>query len=75
MFEQGGLSIVQPDLSHAGGITECWKIAAMAEAYDVAYTTLPVGTNCPTSLLDSHFTMPLFKSNLWGFTTTRERLN
>jgi len=33
----GGLSILQPDLSHAGGITECFKIAAMAEAYDVGF--------------------------------------
>ncbi|GAE62118.1 hypothetical protein XPN_4024 [Xanthomonas arboricola pv. pruni MAFF 301427] len=32
----GGIGMVQPDLSHAGGITECVKIAAMAEAYDVA---------------------------------------
>ncbi len=38
----GGLSIVQPDLSHAGGITECVKIAAMAEAYDVA-----LAPHCP----------------------------
>ena len=37
VFEAGGISIVQPDLSHAGGITECHKIAAMAEAYDVAF--------------------------------------
>jgi galactonate dehydratase len=37
VFERGGLAIVQPDLSHAGGITECAKIAAMAEAYDVAF--------------------------------------
>lgn len=33
----GGLGMVQPDLSHAGGITECVKIAAMAEAYDVGF--------------------------------------
>lgn len=32
----GGVDIVQPDLSHAGGLTECKKIAAMAEAHDVA---------------------------------------
>lgn len=38
----GGLSIIQPDLSHAGGITECFKIAAMAEAYDVA-----LAPHCP----------------------------
>ncbi|KPC49814.1 galactonate dehydratase [Amantichitinum ursilacus] len=38
----GGLSILQPDLSHAGGITECMKIASMAEAYDVA-----LAPHCP----------------------------
>ncbi|KPF61018.1 galactonate dehydratase [beta proteobacterium AAP51] len=37
VFAGGGLAIVQPDLSHAGGITECVKIAAMAEAHDVAF--------------------------------------
>ncbi len=42
VFERGGLSIVQPDLSHAGGITECIKIAAMAEAYDIA-----LAPHCP----------------------------
>jgi len=34
---QGGyVDIIQPDVSHAGGITECKKIISMAEAYDVA---------------------------------------
>jgi galactonate dehydratase len=42
VFAQGGLSIVQPDLSHAGGITECVKIASMAEAYDIA-----LAPHCP----------------------------
>jgi len=42
VFAAGGLSIVQPDLSHAGGITECMKIAAMAEAHDVA-----LAPHCP----------------------------
>jgi galactonate dehydratase len=42
VLEAGGLSILQPDLSHAGGITECHKIAAMAEAYDVA-----LAPHCP----------------------------
>jgi len=37
VLEAGGIAIVQPDLSHAGGITECHKIASMAEAYDVAF--------------------------------------
>lgn len=42
IFEQGAVNIIQPDLSHAGGILECKKIAAMAEAYDVA-----VAPHCP----------------------------
>src|SRR3712207_827747 len=41
-FEAGAVDIIQPDLSHAGGLTECRKIAAMAEAYDVA-----VAPHCP----------------------------
>lgn len=32
----GAVDIIQPDVSHAGGITECKKIVSMAEAYDVA---------------------------------------
>jgi galactonate dehydratase len=42
VFQDGGIAIVQPDVSHAGGITECVKIAAMAEAYDVA-----LAPHCP----------------------------
>ncbi|MBX8799487.1 galactonate dehydratase [Pseudochrobactrum asaccharolyticum] len=38
----GYVDIIQPDLSHAGGITECRKIAAMAEAYDIA-----LAPHCP----------------------------
>ncbi len=38
----GGVDILQPDLSHAGGIWEVRKIAAMAEAWDVA-----VAPHCP----------------------------
>ena len=36
VFEDLSVDIIQPDLSHAGGITEVKKIAAMAEAYDIA---------------------------------------
>jgi galactonate dehydratase len=42
LFESGYVAIVQPDLSHAGGISECKKIATMAEAYDVA-----LAPHCP----------------------------
>ena len=36
LLQAGGVDIIQPDLSHAGGLTEVKKIASMAEAYDVA---------------------------------------
>ncbi len=42
LLQDGYVDIIQPDLSHAGGITECRKIASMAEAYDVA-----VAPHCP----------------------------
>jgi galactonate dehydratase len=42
VLETGGVDIIQPDPSHAGGITETRKIAAMAEAYDVA-----LALHCP----------------------------
>ena len=42
LLTAGGVDIIQPDLSHAGGITEVRKIAAMAEAYDVA-----LAPHCP----------------------------
>ncbi|MDK9696262.1 MAG: galactonate dehydratase [Siculibacillus sp.] len=42
ILSDGLCDIVQPDPSHAGGITETRKIAAMAEAYDVA-----LALHCP----------------------------
>jgi galactonate dehydratase len=42
VLHDGYVDIVQPDRSHAGGISECRKIATMAEAYDVV-----VAPHCP----------------------------
>ncbi|MBF0707829.1 galactonate dehydratase [Alkalihalobacillus hwajinpoensis] len=42
VLADGYVDIIQPDLSHAGGITECKKIATMAEAYDVG-----LAPHCP----------------------------
>ena len=42
ILQDGYVDIIQPDLSHAGGISEVRRIAAMAEAYDVA-----VAPHCP----------------------------
>lgn len=36
LLVNGVVDIIQPDVSHAGGITECKKILSMAEAFDVA---------------------------------------
>ncbi|ABO67215.1 Probable galactonate dehydratase protein [Geobacillus thermodenitrificans NG80-2] len=42
ILSEGYVDMIQPDLSHAGGITEVRKIAVMAEAYDVA-----LAPHCP----------------------------
>lgn len=42
LLKIGGVDIIQPDLSHAGGLTEVRKIASMAEAFDVA-----LAPHCP----------------------------
>ncbi|MDB2702159.1 galactonate dehydratase [Flavobacteriaceae bacterium] len=42
VIQKGLVDIVQPDLSHAGGISEVKRIANMAEAYDVA-----IAPHCP----------------------------
>ncbi len=42
ILSEGFVDIIQPDASHAGGITEVRKIATMAEAYDVA-----LALHCP----------------------------
>jgi len=42
LLQQGIVDIIQPDVSHAGGILETRKIAAMAEAYDIA-----LAPHCP----------------------------
>lgn len=42
VFENRSVDVIQPDLSHAGGLSEVKKITTMAEAYDVA-----VAPHCP----------------------------
>ncbi|KAK0650911.1 D-galactonate dehydratase [Lasiodiplodia hormozganensis] len=41
-LQDASVDILQPDVSHCGGISEIKKIAAMAEAYDVA-----IAPHCP----------------------------
>ncbi|KAJ9298517.1 hypothetical protein DTO271G3_3484 [Paecilomyces variotii] len=41
-LEDGSVDVLQPDISHCGGISELRRIAAMAETYDVA-----IAPHCP----------------------------
>jgi galactonate dehydratase len=59
IFQHGGVDIIQPDPSHAGGIWETRKIAAMAEAYDVALAPhCPLGPIAFASCLQVDFCCP-----------------
>jgi galactonate dehydratase len=35
-LEDSSVDVLQPDIAHAGGISETMRISNMAEAYDVA---------------------------------------
>jgi galactonate dehydratase len=56
-----GIAVAQPDLSHAGGISEVRRIAAMAEAYDVALAPhCPLGPIAFAASLQTDFATPNF---------------
>ncbi len=51
LLEKNAVDIIQPDICHAGGLSELRKIAAMAEAYYV--TLAPHNSNGPISTVAS----------------------
>jgi len=51
LLEQNAVGIIQPDICHAGGMSELIKIAAMAETYYV--TVAPHNSNGPISTVAS----------------------
>ncbi|MFF8900421.1 galactonate dehydratase [Streptomyces lydicus] len=54
-----GIAVAQPDLSHAGGISEVRRIAAMAEAYGVALAPhCPLGPIAFAASLQIDFATP-----------------
>lgn len=56
-----GIAVAQPDLSHAGGISEGRRIAAMAEAYDVVVAPhCPLGPITLAASLQLDFATPNF---------------
>lgn len=59
LLESGAADVLQPDVSHCGGIWELRKIAAMAEAYDVAIAPhCPLGPITLASSLQVDFCTP-----------------
>jgi galactonate dehydratase len=56
---QAGIAVAQPDLSHAGGITEVRKIAALAEVYDAQLAPhCPLGPIALAACLQVGFATP-----------------
>lgn len=56
---QAGIAVAQPDLSHAGGITEARKIAALAEVYGVQLAPhCPLGPIALAACLQLGFATP-----------------
>ncbi|MFI6737733.1 galactonate dehydratase [Nonomuraea sp. NPDC050451] len=56
---QAGIAVAQPDLSHAGGITEVRKIAVLAEVYDVQLAPhCPLGPIALAACLQVGFATP-----------------
>lgn len=60
-LESGAVDIVQPDLAHAGGISECHRIATMAETYDAAFAPhCPIGPLALAACLQLGAAVPNF---------------
>jgi len=58
---QAGIAVAQPDLSHAGGISEVHRIAAMAEVFDVQLAPhCPLGPLALAACLQVGFSTPNF---------------
>lgn len=56
---QHGVSVVQPDLSHAGGISEVRRIASLAETYDASLAPhCPLGPIALAACLQVDFAAP-----------------
>ncbi|MEU8567783.1 galactonate dehydratase [Streptomyces pathocidini] len=58
---QAGAAVLQPDLSHAGGISECRRIASLAETFDAAIAPhCPLGPLALAASLQLAFCTPNF---------------
>ena len=61
LFEKRACSVLQPDITHCGGLTEARRIAAMAEAYRVALAPHnPQGPVSTAASLEFGFATPSY---------------
>ena len=61
LFEKRACSVIQPDITHCGGLTEVRRIAAMAEAYRVALAPHnPQGPVSTAASLELGFATPSY---------------
>jgi len=60
-LEDGSVDILQPDVSHCGGISELRRIASMAEAYDIALAPhCPLGPIALAACIQTDIATPNF---------------
>jgi galactonate dehydratase len=61
LLEQGACSVLQPDITHCGGLTEARRIAALAETYRVALAPHnPQGPVSTAASLEFGFATPSY---------------
>ena len=74
VLEAGGVAILQPDLSHAGGITECYKMPAWRKPMTLGWRrTVRWGRSRwqPVCTLISFRITRSSRSRAWGSITTK----
>lgn len=68
---ESGIAIAQPDVSHAGGITEVFRIATAAETYDVQVAPhCPLGPVALAASIQIDLAVPNFYAQEQGFNAT-----
>jgi D-galactarolactone cycloisomerase len=62
LFTRRALDIVQPNICRAGGFTECWRIAALADSFHIPYAPHTGSTTavCMTAELHMSAALPNF---------------
>src|SRR4029078_12553466 len=61
LLAQQACSVIQPDITHCGGLTEARRIAAIAEAYRVSMAPHnPQGPGSPAASLEFGFATPSY---------------